>query len=80
MWSFFKKNLTFAKNKRQLKMEIFQNNFQLSIFNFQFKIRPRSSMDRIKDSGSFDLGSNPSEVTIFGTKSLNQEPRTKNME
>lgn len=26
--------------------------------------RPHSSMDRIKDSGSFDLGSNPGGVTF----------------
>ena len=36
---------------------------------FQIPIRPRSSTDRIKDSGSLDLGSIPSEVTkrMLGT-------------
>ena len=33
---------------------------------FQIPIRPRSSTDRIKDSGSLDLGSIPSEVASDG--------------
>ena len=40
------------------------NYSKLLTLNFKLKPRLRSSMDRIKDSGSFDLGSNPSEVTI----------------
>jgi hypothetical protein len=37
-------------------------NRQLSIFQLSIK-RLRSSMDRISDSGSDDMGSNPVEVT-----------------
>ena len=41
--------------------------YTLYIIHYTLYIVDRlcSSMDRIKDSGSFDLGSNPSRVTFF---------------
>ena len=45
-------------------------NASFIIFVLAENSRSHSSMDRIKDSGSFDLGSNPGGITISNFKSL----------